>query len=187
MSIFGFLKKTVNEALKAAEKSISFRYTEVTFPKLPESFEEFTSLPQAKLETPADTAAMTVLAFSFYPQDKELSLQMLNYLRGPRPLTETEKRFIADRFLDKDYVPRSYFKGATYLNDYKPSEPYTVIPFTNPNSDIQENMKRMWLNSGGADNPRYVDVRLAKDDKWYLWEQYILSDIRKPDSANPWA
>ena len=65
--------------------------------------------------------------------------------------------------------------------------PYTVAPYTNPHSDIQENMKRMWLNSGGADNARFVDVRLAKDKKWYLWEQHILVEIRKPDSQDPWA
>ena len=48
-------------------------------------------------------------------------------------------------------------------------------------------MKRIWLTSGGADSPRYVDVRLAKDGKWYLWEQHMLVEIRKPESENPWA
>lgn len=110
---------------------------------------------------------------------------MLNDLRGPRPLSGMDLQFIADRFRDKDYVPCSYFKGATYTNDYIPQEPYTVSPFTNPHSDIQENMKRLWLNSGGANSPRNADVRLTKDGKWYLWEQYILSDIRKPESTNP--
>ena len=112
---------------------------------------------------------------------------MLNYLRGPRPLSNVDIQFIEARFMDKDYVPRSYFKGATYQNDYVPSEPYTVSPFTNIHSDIQENMKRLFIASGGADSPRYLDVRLAKDGKWYLWEQYILNDIRRPESSNPWA
>ncbi|MBO4880030.1 MAG: hypothetical protein IK064_05935 [Clostridia bacterium] len=159
----------------------------VVFPKLPETYEEFIALPQAKLETPYDTAAMTVLAFSYYPKDKDLSLRMLNYLRGPRALTPVNEMFFADRFRDKDYIPRSYFKGATVENDYTPSEPYTVIPFTNPHSDLQENMKRIWLTSAGADSPRYIDARLAKDKKWYLWEQYMLVDIRPIASENPWA
>lgn len=41
---------------------------------------------------------------------------MLDYLRGPRPMNGMDKQFIADRFRDKDYVPRSYFEGATSNN-----------------------------------------------------------------------
>ena len=55
---------------------------------------------------------MTVLAFCFYPKDKGLSFSMLEYLRGPRPMSELDKQFIADRFRDKDYVPRSYFSAS---------------------------------------------------------------------------
>ena len=32
-----------------------------------------------------------------------------------------------------------------------------------------------------------IAMRLAKDGKWYLWEQFILADIRQPESMNPWA
>lgn len=187
MGIFDFLKKQVNQAVKSAEKGLSINHVEISFPSLPKTYEEFVAMPQARLDTPFNTAAMTVVAFSCYPADKELAIRMLNYLRGPRPLSNMDLQFIADRFRDKDYVPRSYFRGATHQNDYQPSVPYTVSPFTNPHSDIQQNMKRIWLESGGADSPRYVDVRLAKDGKWYLWEQYILSDVRPPESTNPWA
>jgi len=45
----------------------------------------------------------------------------------------------------------------------------------------------LYLQSGGADSPRGVQLRLAKDGKWYLWEQYLLADIRPPESTNPWA
>ena len=27
----------------------------------------------------------------------------------------------------------------------------------------------------------------TKDNKWYLWEQFILVDIRPCESTNPWA
>ena len=40
---------------------------------------------------------------------------------------------------------------------------------------------------GGADSPRPVKLRLAKDGRWYLWEQYLLTGIREPESSNPWA
>ena len=47
------------------------RTVDIVFSKLPENFEEFKALPQASLLSPFDTAALTVLAFCFYPQDKE--------------------------------------------------------------------------------------------------------------------
>lgn len=159
----------------------------VVFTSLPETLEEFKALPQAALSNPFDTAALAVLAFCFYPQDKELSLSMLDFLRGPRPLSPYDKQFIRDRFMDKDYVPRSYFNGAVPQNDYQPTQPYTVVVSENPYSYQNQGYAKLWLRSGGADSPRAVDLRLAKDGKWYLWEQYILADIRQPESSNPWA
>ena len=160
---------------------------EITFSSLPESYEAFTALPEAKMDNPFSTAALSVLAFCFYPENKDLSLQMLDFLRGPRPLSVMDKQFIADRFRDKDYVPRSYFVGATPQNNYLPSEPYSIVVSENPYSYQNEGYATLYLTSGGADSPRSVQLRLAKDGKWYLWEQYLLADIRKPESENPWA
>ena len=98
-----------------------------------------------------------------------------------------DKSFIADRFRDADYVPRSYFKGANPQNNYNPSQPYTVTVFENPYSYDTENYAKLFITSGGADSPRNVMLRKAKDGKWYLWEQYILVGIRQPESTNPWA
>ena len=159
----------------------------ITFYDLPETLEAFKVMAEAKQDTPFGTAALTVLAFCVYPKNKELSLRMLDFLRGPRPLSVMDKQFIADRFRDKDYVPRSYFEGATPQNDYQPAEPYTIAVSENPYSYQNEGYATLYITSGGADNPRSVQLRLAKDGKWYLWEQYILADIRKPECENPWA
>ena len=159
----------------------------IVFNEIPTSLEQFKALPQAAMSTPFDTAALTVLAFSVYPKDKELSLSMIGYLRGPRPLSGMDKSFIADRFRDSDYVPRSYFNGAVPGNDYTPSLPYTVRVSDNPYSYQNEGYATMYMSSGGADSPRSVQTRLAKDGKWYLWEQFILVGIRIPESSNPWA
>ena len=98
-----------------------------------------------------------------------------------------DKSFIKDRFMDgKDYVPRSYFFGATPQNDYTP-ESYRITVSENPYSYTNEGYAKLFIRSGGADSPREVLLRKAKDGKWYLWEQYLLSDIRQPESANPWA
>lgn len=163
------------------------RSEEIVFSSLPETLEQFKALPQAQLQTPFDTAAMTVLAFCFYPGNPELSLQMVDYLRGPRPLSNYDRSFIKDRFRDSDYVPRSYFEGATPQNDYQPQQPYRVRVSENPYSYQNQGYATLWIRSGGADSPRQVQLRLAKDGKWYLWEQFLLAGIRQPESLNPWA
>ncbi len=163
------------------------KYVDVVFDELPTSYDEFIALPQASLTTVYDTAAMTVLALCFYPSDPELSIKMYEYVSGPRTINNTEYSFIKDRFMDYDYVPRSYFTGATPANDYKPSEPYTVRVSENPYTYENDGYAKMFLTSGGADTERFVMLRKGKDDKWYLWEQFILVGIREPDSNSPWA
>ena len=120
---------------------------DVVFSALPETLEEFISLPQASLSDPFDTAAMTVLALCFYPKDKELSLSMLGFLKGPGSISEMEKQFIADRFRDSDYVPRSYFNGAVPGNDYAPSAPYTITVSDNPYSYTDEGYAVLYIRS----------------------------------------
>ena len=174
------LKQTIQNAGNKSER--------VVFNSLPETYEQFISLPQSSLSTPFDTAAMTVLAFCFYPKDSELCYRMIDFLRGPRPMNGSDKQFIADRFRDKDYVPRSYFAGATPSNDYQPVAPYTVELRENQYTYSVDGIAKLFIPSGGADDPRPIQLRKAKDGKWYLWEySSILLGIRQPESANPWA
>ena len=195
MALFDMLKskakaavtQTVRETVTKAAQNIGNKTEKIVFGSMPSSVEEFKALPQAALSTPFETAAMTVLALSCYPQSKELCFEMLDYLRGPRPLNGMDKQFIADRFCDKDYVPRSYFEGATPNNDYMPATPYTVTVKSDPHSYDEQGIAKLFIPSGGADSPRPIKLRQAKDGKWYLWEQFLLAGIRQPESSNPWA
>lgn len=185
MGLFDNIMNKASNAVQGAGGSN--KSVDVTFSNLPETLEEFKSLLQASLQNPFDAAAMTVLALCFYPQDRELCYQMLEFLKGPGTLSPYERQFIRDRFMDSDYVPRSYFKGATPQNDYLPSQPYTITVSENPYSYQNQGYAKLFIRSGGADNPREVLLRLAKDGKWYLWEQFLLVGIRAPESTNPWA
>jgi hypothetical protein len=187
MGLFDNIKNKANDAAKNITGAGGNRTVEVRFDRLPENLEQFKSLPQASLSTPFDSAAMTILALCFYPEDKDLSLSMIQYLKGPSELTGMERQFIADRFRDQDYVPRSYFEGAVPGNDYLPSEPYTIKVSEDPYTYSNEGYAKVNIRSGGADSPRQITLRKAKDGKWYLWEQYVLVGIRKPESENPWA
>ena len=191
MAFFDRLKNQAANAVAGAVKqtaaNIGTKTEKITFAYLPETLDAFKALPQAAMSNPFDTAAMTVVALCMFPADKELCYQMLDYLRGPRPLNGSDKQFIADRFKDKDYVPRSYFDGSTPNNDYMPSAPYTITVKSDPHSYDEQGIAKLFIPSGGADAPRPIKLRQAKDGKWYLWEQYLLTGIREPESANPWA
>ena len=192
MSIFDKLfNKATNDAtdaVKNAANNLGNKKAEFTFTKLPESLEEFQTLPEASLDDPYKTAALTVVALCIYAADKSIGIEILNFLKGPRPLSNLEIQFIDDRLRDgKTYVPFSYFKGAKPENDYTPDQPYTVIVESNAYSDANKGYMKLLIRSGGADTPREVQLRMKGDGQWLLWEQFLLPDIRKPKSSDPWA
>ena len=122
MGIFDKLKSTakqaVNTAANTAAQAIGSKRETFTFPALPESLAEMQALPEASMDTPFKTAALTVLALCAYAADKNIGTEMLNFLRGPRPLNGQEISFLNDRFRDgKTYLPFTYFTGSTPDND----------------------------------------------------------------------
>ena len=189
MSIFDKLKNNTPEATAStAQNANGAKSCTFTFAALPESLAQMQALPEASLDDPFKTAALTVCALCVYAADKNIGAEMLNWLRGPRPLSPFDISFLNDRFRDgKHYVPFSYFKGATPENDYTPAEPFTLTIETNPYSDANEGYKKLIVKSSGADNPREIVLRMKGDGKWLLWDQAILVGIRDPKSADPWA
>lgn len=188
MSIFDKLKKGTIDAVKNTAGSTGNKKETFTFAALPESLEQMQTLPEAALDTPFKTAALTVCAVCAYAADKSIGTEMLNWLKGPRPLTAYEISFLNDRFRDgKTYIPFSYFKGATPENDYTPDVPYEITVETNPYSDANEGYMKLFVRSGGADSPREIVLRKKGDGTWLLWEQALLVGIREPKSKDPWA
>lgn len=158
------------------------------FHALPQTAFELEGLWGVHQSAPEHTAAFCVAAFCRYPQSKEDCFAMVDILRGPNPMNSSDRQFISDRFRDKDYVPRSYFAGAVPDNDYTPDEPWTLTVKTDTHSFDEENMARLYISSGGADSPRPITLRKAKDGNWYLWEySSVLLGIRLPAAEDPWA
>ena len=139
------------------------------------------------MDTPFKTAALTVCALCVYAADKEIGAEMLNFLQGPRPLNNAQISFLNDRFRDGHHVPFSYFKGAVPANDYTPDTPFTITIESGAYSDANEGYKKLFIKSGGADNPREIVLRMRGDGKWFLWEQFLMVSIRDAKSADPWA
>ena len=156
------------------------------FQNLPSNVNELQQLPEYALSDPFMTAALTVAALCRYEQDPQAAIDMLNALKGPRPLSTFEIQFLRDRLAGKGYKPFSFLEGATPENNYTPSKPYTVLVRDDPYSYQNEGYARLLLQSHGADSPRQVMLR-RKGEQWMLWDQMLLSDIRIPVSEDPWA
>ena len=189
MGIFDKLKNAAVQAAAEAVTSMGNKRETFTFSALPESLAQMQSLPEASLDSPFKTAALAVCALCAYAADKPIGTDMLNWLRGPRPMNGSDISFLNDRFRDgKTYIPFSYFAGAAPGNNYTPSEPYTVTVESTPVSgSVGEGYYKVFIPCGGADSPRPVTLR-SKGDKWYLWEySSLLSGIRTPVMADPWA
>lgn len=191
MSIFDNLKKA-GAAIGGAAAGITPNNggngaQTFTFAALPESLAQMQALPEANLDNPFKTAALTVCALCVYAANKGIGTEMLNWLRGPRPLSPMDISFLNDRFREGHHVPFSYFAGATPENDYTPTQPFTLTIEAGPYADANPGYKKLHIRSGGADNAREIVLRQKGDGTWLLWEQVLLLSIRQPKSADPWA
>lgn len=162
----------------------------------------FNKLYDTKLEleyedrtNPYTVAALFAnISANYNPNDDNNFVEMLQFLMGEnQPISTLMRQQIKDRMTQNDkylFIGKSYFKGATPSNDYTPSIPYEIEVTENEYSRQEEGYVRLFLKSGGADNPRPITVRLAKDGNYYIWSDSfmgILSDIKPLESSNPWA
>ena len=177
--------------VKGAEKRMAGGSTgyPVKMDRLPQNLKDLESMEEGALRDPHMTAALVVAALARYPKNKDDAIAMLNFLMGPGELSNYDKQFLRDRFFDKDYVPRSYYEGATPENDYQPSVPYSIVIIETPYSRDNESQGylKLYVKSGGADSPRPIELRQKKSTgEWFLTQQMLLGGIRVPASTDPW-
>lgn len=102
MSIFDQMKNKAQSQFKTAVRSsmqnMGNQKEAFTFVALPESVAQMRTLPEAAMDTPFKTAALTVCALCAFAADQSIGTEMLNFLRGPRPLNGQDISFIKDRF-----------------------------------------------------------------------------------------
>ena len=191
MSLFDNLRNQGNGQGSGSPQGSGAKSVSVVFNNIPVTLEQFAALPQGALGNPFDTAAMFILALGLYKVDRNVCVAMINHLKGPQPLNQHDIGFLNDRMAQNGkhaFIAESYFVGATPQNDYMPTVPYTVVVSEDMYSYQDSGYAALRVSSGGADHPRGIKMREAKDGKWYLWEySSILMDIRAPESSNPWA
>ena len=173
-----------------AIKNFKKKKESFTFDKIPENLDELKALPQADLKDPFGVVALVILAMNNYNKDLDKTVAMMNYLKGPAPLMGQELSRMKDQLAGRDYLMRSYFEGTSPENNYKPSEPLTIIVFDHPNSydNEQEGYVTLWVKSTGADSERQVRLRKKQSTgEWFLNEEYLTPGIRVPKEEDPWA
>ena len=59
---------------------------------------------------------------------------------------------------------------------------------SNHTAHVEQGYMKLFIPCGGADTPRPIKLRQrGSDGKWFLWEQYLLTGVRIPKAADPWA
>lgn len=188
MNLTTLIKDLFKSAAKKIEKAANTKL--VTLTAVTGDPSDITTLPPFNRKDPKEVAAMVVLALGRYPKNREECFAMMNDLKGPEPLSNMEKEFIRDRFMDgKDYIMRSYFKGATPENDYTPQRPLRIEVIELSDSFESEGYARLWIPSGGADSPRQVTLRKKNSTgEWFINQhEFLLGNIRIPKSEDKWA
>ena len=143
---------------------------------------------------PENVAALLVHVICNYePNNTDNFYDMLQYLMGEfQEISPMMKQNIKDRMMQNEkykFIGKSYFEGSTPENEYTPVS-YNVSVSENEYSRAENGYVRLLLKSGGADSLRFITVRLSKDGNYYVWSDSLiglLTDIRKPESQNPWA
>ena len=159
-----------------------------TFDSIPTSVAQLQQLPEHSLDTPFKTAALALLVLCHYQNDPAATIEMLNDLKGPAPLSVYDQQFLRDRLAGKGYKPFSFFAGATVANSYTPTVPFTITVEDNPYSYTSDTYATLYVRSAGADSPRPIRLRnKPSTGQWFLLEVQCLSDIRLPAAEDPWA
>ena len=158
------------------------------FSLVPGNTEELSKIAESCLDSAFKTAALTLLVLCRYKDSPEDCFEMINFLKGPEDISTYEKQFLKERFADKEYLPFSYFDGATPENAYTPTQPFGISVYETPHSFKDENWATLWVKSSGADNMRSIKLRKKPSTgQWFLNDIQCLSEIRKPTAEDKWA
>lgn len=95
--------KAVTDVAQAIGKGQN-RSESFTFTSLPTNLSELQALPEAKLDSPFKTAALTLAVLCRYKEDRDATFEMLDFLKGPENVSTYEKQFIKERLEDKFYT-----------------------------------------------------------------------------------
>lgn len=80
----------------------------MTLESLPTNLDKLKALPGAELTDEYAVAALVVAVLCNYENDTDETFTMLDFLRGPEPFDESEKKFISERLDGKNCSPVNF-------------------------------------------------------------------------------
>ena len=157
--------------------------------RLPGDVTELMGMLEQYQHSPLGMAALSVAVLCHWEVNEGETIEMMNCIKGPRPLSQLDIQFIRDRLGGKGYVVKSYIQGTSPDNDYTlPEAPYKIEVSDTPYSYNNANYATLYLKSSGAASLRPITLRQKPSTgEWFLWEHTFLADIRPPKSSDPWA
>ncbi|MGN1399414.1 MAG: DUF6935 domain-containing protein [Erysipelotrichaceae bacterium] len=152
--------------------------------------EKITSVQQLQevvdFTDPFQVSSCVVMCLCNYADNVDDTIEMINYLKGPSPLTNYDIQFYRDRLADKPYLMESYIAGSSVENNYTADKPYTITVRDNPYSYQEDGYVVLYITSSGADSDRSLKLR-KKGDNWYLWQNSLMVGIRLPNKDDVWS
>lgn len=182
---------TNNQSYNKTPKNDPYQYVDINVGTIPQSVAELQNASWFDNKDFKTVAAATLCALHLYTTNKDASIEILNFLKGPSPLSPHEIQFLRDRLRDKPYLLDSYFKGSNPQNNYTPAQPLVLSFKENPYSrdNFEEGYIRLFVQSSGADTERYLTLRCKKSTGEWFAHVYdgILAGIRVPVKDDAWA
>lgn len=165
---------------------------ETSIAAMPSDLSSFQAMYDAAASSPEGAVSMMLVALWVYSEDSELGQKMLTICVNPerlmdgdkghdgRQLSNLELQALRDRLQNRRYMVQSYFLGTGPEMDYEIAPPYRVSTYTNPHSNLGNQMLKVFVFCNGADNPRPVTLK-NHGGVWKVneWSSLTLS-IRKP-------
>ncbi len=171
----------------------------VEISQFPQTIDEFVALRDRIAQTPEGGAATLVVALIAYAGDETLGRACLTVAVDRGSLQEGPKGYkgwqLPDNVLKrvglqikgKEYLPRSYIRGAAPANGYAlPAPPYVIECSDNPYSgDREAGPYKVFVACSGADSPRPVTLKRNDKGFWKASEWSSLIVGIRPPAATP--
>ena len=157
------------------------RTTSAVFSVLPSTLTELMASPYNDLRTPMNTAVLFVAALNIYNQNRDESIAIINYLRGPSPLNSDEISILDGHMAQNNKdgcLARSYLSGAVPQNGYTPSQPYTIAITDNPYTYYDRDAATVFVHCGGDSSPRSINMCKLADGLWHLGMLSLLDGVQ---------
>ncbi len=166
----------------------------VTIESIPGTIEELINLRDRVAVTPEGGSALFIVAMNMYVRDNDLGMKAFTVALDRSQLMESTSGYkgwapafkyanlIKSELRQKPYIASSYFQGTSYLNGYALSKgPWKIVMVTNRFSEINENERKYFVKSTGADSPRPIYLRKNNRGIWKVYNDSLILGVRRPE------